>query len=148
MRILIGLLIFLSFSAWGQADCKIFFTYTWTVKSETNKKIELGLPTTQFLSGYTTDNKERSFYFVALDSNQATLISNLSSDFCMSRDRIIDKVFKGDKSFYLLKLRTRTTGKKQKFEIKEIKIPMDSLNIFFDTEKKQITIQLPTIKTL
>ena len=150
MRLLIGLLICLSssISAFGQADCKILFTYTWTAEPETDKDIELGLPTTQFLSGYTTDNEERSFYFVGLNSNMATLVSHLSSDFCMNRDRIMDKVFKGDKSFYLLKLRTRTNEKNKKFEIKEIKIPIGSLNIFFDTEKKQITIQLPTIKAL
>ena len=149
MRILlIGLLICLSFSisAFGQADCKIFFTYTWTAEQETDKQIELGLPTTDFLCGYTSDNDEDSFHFVGLNSSRATLISHLSSDFCMSRDRMIDKVFKGDKSFYLFKLRTRTNEKEDKFEIKEIRIPIDSLNIFSNTEKKQITIQLPTIK--
>jgi hypothetical protein len=151
MRILItGLLIYLSLStsAFGQADCKIFFTYTWTVDQATDKQIELGLPTTDFLNGYTTDKEEESFYFVGLNLNKATLVSHLSSDFCMNRDRIIDKVFKGDKSFYLLKLRTKTDDRKGEFDFKEIKIPIDSLNIFFSTEEKQITIQLPTIKAL
>ena len=133
-----------SISASGQSDCTIFFTYTWTVEPGTNKEIDLGLPTSQFLTGYTTDDDQKSFYFVALtSSNEKTLVSHLSSDFGMAPDRIIEKIFKGDNSSYLLKLRT----KKNTSQIKEIEIPIESIKFSFDAKKKQIVIQLPTIKT-
>jgi hypothetical protein len=148
MKIL-GLFICLSISisVLGQMDCVIHFTYTWTVETETNREIELGLPTTPFLVGYETKNDERSFAFAELNSGEASLGSHLRSDFCMDYDRIIERVFKGDKSYYLLKLRTKKNEKGKKFKIKEIKIPIDSINFSIDKEERRIIIQLPTIKT-
>lgn len=145
MRILITLFILaFSISASGQSDCTIFFTYTWTVEPGTSNEIDLGLPTSQFLSGYKSDDDQKSFYFVGLtSSHEKTLVSHLSSDFCMAPDKIIDKIFKGDNSVYLLKLRT----KKNTSQMKEIEIPIESIKFSFDVKKKQIIIQLPTIKT-
>jgi hypothetical protein len=155
MRILIGFFIcvFISISARGQADCVIHFTYSWTVAPETNKEIELGLPTTRFLVGVTKEDEEKSFKFVGLNSNhEATLNSHISPDFCMDYDSIITSIFKGDKSYYLLKLR-RKTVKKRIFKINEvkityeIKIPIDSIKFYIDKKRREIIIQLPTIKS-
>jgi hypothetical protein len=149
MRILIGLLSFLSvsISAFGQADCVTRFTYTWTTDSLTANKFDVGLPTTPFLVGYANKDDERSFYFVDLNSKTATMSSHLSSDFCMDRESIIERVFRGDKSFYLLKLRTTTNEKRTKLDVSEIKIPVDAIVFSVDSVKRTINIQLPKINT-
>ena len=147
MRTVIGLLIFASSSVFGQADCVTRFTYTWTADSLTDNIYEVGLPTTSFLVGYADKDEERSFYFVDLNSKMATMRSHLSSDFCMDRESIIERVFKGDKSFYLLKLRTPVNEKRTKFDISEIKIPIDSIVFSVDSMKRIINIHLPKINT-
>jgi hypothetical protein len=150
MRILIGLVACLTLSllASAQADCKIRYMYTWTIESETIEDIELGIPTTQFLCGYASSRNERSFRFVNLGLNQATLISHLSSDFCMDPDRIIDKVFKCNHSSYVIRLRIKSNQRNNKFDLKEYKIPIESINISYNSEEKVILIQLPTIKPI
>jgi hypothetical protein len=136
-------LLTFSISGYGQSDCVIRFTYTWTTDSSKDNEIELGLPTTSFLGGYTIESDEESFHFVKINPNhEVTLVSHMSSEFCGGYQHTIDKFFKGNKSSYLLKLRTNSKDKEQ---IREIKIPIDSINFSFDKTKKQIRIQLPDI---
>ncbi len=138
--------VFTSLPAWAQMDCVIHFTYTWTRDAVTDKKTELGLPTTLFLVGYEGKNDDRSFVFTELDRSSLTLSSHLSSQFCMEPERIIESVFKGDKSFYLLKLLARKNKKRNKFRTTEIKVPIEAIDFSIDKAARKIVIQMPLVK--
>jgi hypothetical protein len=138
----IGFVFFLAFSvsAYGQADCVIRFTYTWTTDFIKDEDIEVGLPTTKFLGDYSTNGEDRSFVFVKLSNQEATLTSHMSSEFCREHQKTIDTFFKGKKNFYLLTLRTNKEDKRQ------IEVPIDSITFSFDKIRRQIIIELPKIR--
>jgi hypothetical protein len=134
----------------AQADCKILFRYIGSITSDSIKITKIGLPTTPFLIDYIHKNSQRAFSIYKLKDSiiNDTLISHLSSDFCMESENIIDYVFKHPKRGYLLRIFENQIGDPIKHKMQEILMPLDSIKFTseFIGNRRCIIIDLGNIK--
>lgn len=131
-------------SASAQADCVMYFTYKGEIKGNmTVGKIQV--PSTAFLMGYEPVNDKFDSYVLPVDSNsfQVKCRSHLSSDFCMDKNGIVERVFKKVESYpvTIFEQQKDHTGK---YKMIKINIPTDQIK-FVITESKELVIELPVI---
>ena len=134
----------------AQADCIIFFKYVGSISNPSIKIAKIGLPTTDFLDGFVNKKDEAAFMIFELNDSAINqiLISHLSSEFCSGIENAIKNVFKKREKGYLIKVFEAKTNNSSKYKIREILLPLSSIE--FTTEiingQKGIVINLGRIK--
>lgn len=114
-----------------------------TIAGDTAGVLGIGIPNTAFLLGHDKGNSGRAFYRATVPGGEIDEIlrSNLSSEFCMEPQKVIDKVFVADRTTFPLAVYIE--GDKNEYRID---LPIESVQFTADDDERKVVIDLGQIE--